>query len=157
MLMNKFSDVSRFLAHQAPMILIDSLIDVTELTIHCQVEIKAGGMFFDKQINAVPAWVGIEFMAQTVAVWSGYHANLNGEPSPIGFLLGSRRYNSACELYKQGDILDVYGKQLMENEGMTSFECRIERDGKEIATSQLNAFVPSQDKLDEMLKGSNDD
>ena len=72
--MNKFPCVELLLPHDAPMILIDKIIDVSKLTIHCQVEINAGGMFFDKQINATPAWVGIEFMAQTVAAWSGYHA-----------------------------------------------------------------------------------
>ncbi len=155
--MNKLPDVASLLPHEAPMILIDKLIDVAELTIHCQVNINSDGLFFDKQINGTPAWVGIEFMAQTVAAWSGYHAWLQDKPSPIGFLLGSRRYTTECEVYTQGQVLDVYAEQVMESEGMAAFSCRIECDGKELATSQLNAFVPSQDKLEEMLKGKNND
>jgi predicted hotdog family 3-hydroxylacyl-ACP dehydratase len=155
--MNKLPDVATLLPHEAPMILLDKLIDVAELTVHCQVTIKPACLFFDKQINGIPAWVGIEFMAQTVAAWSGYHAWIKGESSPIGFLLGSRRYNSECDVYQQGEVLDIYAEQLMESEGMAAFKCRIECAGKEVASSQLNAFVPSQDKLDEMLKGKDDD
>ncbi|MFT6984729.1 MAG: putative hotdog family 3-hydroxylacyl-ACP dehydratase [Psychromonas sp.] len=155
--MNNFPDIASLVPHQAPMLLIDKLIAVDELTIHCQVNIGAEGLFFDKQINGVPAWVGIEFMAQTVAAWSGYHAWLQDMPAPIGFLLGSRRYTTECEVYTQGALLDIYAQQLMESEGMTAFLCRIECAGKELATAQLNAFVPSQDKLDKMLKGKSND
>ena len=155
--MNKLPDVALLLPHEAPMVLIDKLIEVAELTVHCQVYISANGMFFDKQINGTPAWVGIEFMAQTVAAWSGYHAWVEDKSAPIGFLLGSRRYNCQCEVFMQHQLLDIYAEQLMESDGMGAFACRIECDGKEIATSQLNAFVPPQDKLDKMLKGVNND
>lgn len=150
--MNKLPDIATLLPHESPMILIDKLVDVVGLTIHCQVCINANGMFFDKEINGVPAWVGIEFMAQTVAAWSGYQCLLEGNSSPIGFLLGSRRYNCECDVFKQHQLLDIYAEQLMESDGMTAFLCRIECDGKEIVTSQLNAFVPSPKELDKMLK-----
>jgi len=157
MQMNKYPDIGSLVPHQAPMLLIDKLIDVDELTVHCQVNIQADGLFFDKQINGVAAWVGIEFMAQTVAAWSGYHAWLQGKPAPIGFLLGTRRYISECESYDHGALLDIYAQQLMESDGMAAFLCRIECAGKELASAQLNAFVPSQDKLEEMLKGKSND
>ncbi len=150
--MNNLPEVAILLPHEAPMILIDKLIGVTDLTIHCQVHISENGMFFDADSNSVPAWVGIEFMAQSVAAWSGYQASLEGKSSPIGFLLGSRRYNSSVECYENGKTLDIFAEQLMQNEGMAAFACTIEWQGEEIASAQLNAFVPSQDKLDEMLK-----
>ena len=150
--MTKFADIETLLPHQVPMILIDKVIDVTELTIHCQVQISDSGGFFDPQINAVPAWVGIEFMAQTVAAWSGYHASLKGQVSPIGFLLGSRCYNSECSDFPLGIILDIFAEQVVKNEGLGAFACTIECNGKALASSQLNVFVPAQDKLQKMLQ-----
>lgn len=149
--MTKYADINELLPHEAPMILIDKVIDVTELSIHSQVKISDSGLFFNKQINAVPAWVGIEYMAQTVAAWSGYHAREQGLTAPIGFLLGSRRYNTECSEFALEMILDIYAEQLMENEGMAAFACTIKCNGKELANSQLNVFVPSQDKLQSML------
>ncbi len=149
--MTKIAEISELLPHKAPMILIDKVLAVTELSVHAQVTISESGLFFDKQINAVPGWVGIEFMAQTVAAWSGYHAQQNGEQPPVGFLLGSRRYNSECAQFERDCVLDIYAEQLMENDGMAAFACVIKCEGNEVASSQLNAFVPSQDKLQEML------
>ncbi len=148
---NKFAHISEFLPHKEPMILIDKLVAVDSLTVHCQVTVSSQSLFFDKQLNAIPAWVGMEFMAQTVAAWSGYQASLRGEKSPIGFLLGSRRYTSECSEFSEGKVLDIYAEQLMENEGMAAFACSIKCDGQELATSQLNAFVPPQDKLQQIL------
>ncbi|WP_372881579.1 hotdog family protein [Psychromonas sp.] len=148
---NNYSDISELLPHKAPMILIDKLVDVDELSVHCQVKIDDSGLFFNKQMSAVPAWVGIEFMAQTVAAWSGYHANTQGETPPIGFLLGSRRYNAECSEFTLGSVLDIYAEQLMENEGMAAFACRIECNEQVLARSQLNVFVPSPEKLKSML------
>lgn len=149
--MTKFAHISEFLPHQSPMILIDQLIDVTALSVHCQVTINDSGLFFDPQKKAVPAWVGIEFMAQTVAAWSGYHASQKGLQAPIGFLLGSRRYSSECTLFSEGAVLDIHAQQLMESDGMAAFACVIKQDGKELASSQLNVFLPSPDKLQQIL------
>lgn len=149
--MTKYVDVSELLPHEAPMILIDKVLDVTELSIHTQLTITDSGLFFDQQMNAVPAWVGIEFMAQTIAAWSGYHATQQGLSVPIGFLLGSRRYMTECSEFVLGDVLDIYAEQLMENEGMAAFSCTIKCNGQELASSQLNVFAPSQDKLQSIL------
>ena len=83
--MNKFPDIATFLPHEGDMIGIDKLINVTAATVHCQVGIDTNGMFFDKEINGAPAWVGIEFMAQTVAAWSGYHLWLEGKSPSVFF------------------------------------------------------------------------
>ncbi|MEF1290123.1 ApeP family dehydratase, partial [Vibrio sp. M260118] len=81
---------------------------------------------------------------------SGYHAMQNGQQPPIGFLLGSRRYTSHCDTFEQGQILDVYADKLMEDSGMAVFSARIELDQQTIATCQLNVYVPSEKKLQEM-------
>lgn len=152
--MTKFADVSVLLPHCSPMILIDKVLDVTELTIHSQVTINETGLFFDRQLKATPAWVGIEFMAQTVAAWSGYHANIKGKTSPIGFLLGSRRYISEYYEFPLGQTLDIYAQQLMENEGMAAFNCTIESNNRVLASCQLNVFIPPQDKLKLILESN---
>ena len=149
--MTKFTKIENLLPHQSPMILIDKVINVTEFSIHCQVQINASGLFFDPQLKATPAWVGIEFMAQTIAAWSGHHANEKGQKSPIGFLLGSRYYHSECNEFPLGTTLDIYAEQLMINEGMAAFDCVIKCDGESLVSSQLNVFVPAPDKLKKIL------
>ncbi|MCF1439897.1 MAG: hypothetical protein LPD71_14495, partial [Shewanella sp.] len=76
--------VAELLPHQAPMILIDKVLSVSEEHAHCQLEVTQVHTFFDLKSQTIPAWVGIELMAQTVAVWSGYRAWQTGSQPTIG-------------------------------------------------------------------------
>ena len=153
--MTEYPDLALLLPHQAPMILIHKLVHANELSVHCQVKIDANNLFFDGQLAAVPSWVGIEFLAQTISAWAGYHAYLENRTPTVGFLLGSRSYKTSCDLFAENMILDLYAKQLMENEGMSAFACRIECQGKELITAQINVFSPPPAQLEKMLKGKN--
>ncbi len=83
--MTKLPPIEQLLPHDKPMILVDRALDVQQDTIHCQVDIGDHNPFFNQESLSVPAYVGIEFMAQSVAAWSGYHALTQGEEPPIGF------------------------------------------------------------------------
>ncbi|MEI6897984.1 MAG: hotdog family protein [Psychromonas sp.] len=153
----KLPTVASLVPHQAPMILIDNLIAVDENTIHCQVFISAKSPFFIAESKTIGAWLGIEYMAQTIAAWSGYQCFLKGQSSSIGFLLGARRYNTESALFYEGDTLDIYAEKLMESEGMGAFSCLIKSNGNLLASAQLNVFLPNKEQLNEMLNGKNND
>lgn len=154
--MSHIPDLIDLLPHDMPLALVDELIDVQELSIHCRVTISDKNIFFNHEKKTIPAWVGIEFMAQSVAGWSGYHAWKKGNKSPIGFLLGSRKYKAECSEFQQGDTLDIFAEQVLENNGMAVFSCYIESNGQQVASSQLNVFVPTEEKLEELLAPKQD-
>jgi len=142
----------QLLPHELPMVLVDELIDVGDKHVHCRVMPSEQCLFFDTDTRSIPSYVGVEMMAQSVAGWSGYHAWKRGESSPVGFLLGCRRYQTECSVFKEHKVLDIYAEQVMENNGMAVFSCRIEHQGTVLANSQLNLFIPSQEKLEQTLK-----
>jgi len=146
--------IDKLLPHDRPMILVDRALEIGKESIHCQVDIDDHLLFFDNESQSVPAYVGIEFMAQSIAAWSGYQALQKGEEPPIGFLLGSRRYISDCGYFSHGQTLDIFAEQVMEDNGMAVFIARLEHEGNTIAQCQLNVFVPSEEKLQEMKIGS---
>ncbi|MDD9173335.1 3-hydroxydecanoyl-ACP dehydratase [Aliivibrio finisterrensis] len=154
--MSRIPDLIDLLPHDMPLALVDELIDVQELSIHCRVTISDKNIFFNHETKTLPAWVGIEFMAQSVAGWSGYHAWKKGNKSPIGFLLGSRKYQAECSEFQQGDTLDIFAEQVLENNGMAVFSCYIESNGQQVASSQLNVFVPTEEKLEELFAPKQD-
>ncbi|MBL4829352.1 MAG: hotdog family protein [Aliivibrio sp.] len=141
------------LPHDMPMALINHLVNVTDKSVQCQVIIDSSSLFYRKESGTIPGWVGIEYMAQTIAAWSGYHALQAGRASPIGFLLGSRKYESHCPEFTDGMVLNVFGEQILENEGMAVFSCKIEHESRLLAFSQLNVFVPTEEKLEQLLAG----
>ncbi|WP_413479668.1 hypothetical protein [Vibrio hibernica] len=47
--------------------------------------------------------------------------------------------------------MDIHAEKVMESNGMAVFQCTIEQQGSEVASAQLNAFVPSKTQLQDML------
>ena len=59
------------------------------------------------QHSGVPAWAGIEYMAQTIAAHAGLEARARGEPPAIGFVIGTRAYSTSVEEFPNGSRLTV--------------------------------------------------
>ncbi|MFV0574852.1 MAG: hotdog family protein [Vibrio sp.] len=149
--LSNIPDVAELLPHQAPMILVDKLISVDDENVHTQVIIKESEMFFNHETQSVPSYVGIEYMAQTIGAWSGFHAWKKCQKPAVGFLLGTRRYTCEYSEFPLGLQLDIFAEYIMESNGMAAFQCRIKHAGKELATAQLNAFAPSEQQLADIM------
>lgn len=131
---------ANLMPHSAPMVLIDRLIDVGEDFVHTQIDIRTDIPFFEK--GKVPSYVGIEYMAQTIAVWSGFQSKKQGDMPKIGFLLGSRLLDLKVSHFFEGGTLDVYGHLIFNSEEMASFDCWIDQDGQRLSNAKLNVFQP---------------
>jgi predicted hotdog family 3-hydroxylacyl-ACP dehydratase len=105
------------------------------------VDVPFDGLFV--RDGAVPAWVGIEYMAQTVSAWAGARARGQGGAPRAGLLLGSRRYEARRNAFPSGARLRVEARcELMGANGLGQFDCRIEMDGEEVATARIAVFDP---------------
>ncbi len=94
--------------------------------------------------DGVPAWIGIEYMAQAIAAWAGCRARCEGRPPRLGFLLGSRRYSSTRALFPSGTPLVVHARrELMGDNGLGMFACRIEADGETWVEANVSVFEPA--------------
>ena len=93
--------------------------------------------------GGVPAYVGIEYMAQAVACWAGCQARMRGLPPPLGFLLGTRRYASHVPMFTCGHVLRVEARrELMGDNGLGVFACRILQGDMELAAANISVFEP---------------
>lgn len=138
-----------FMPHDAPMALVDEIIECNADYVVTRVTITEKTMFC--RAGHVPAWVGIEYMAQSAAAWSGYLANVDSEQKnvqqPVGFLLGSREYSAFCDGFVVGDVLNVRAQCLLQSaEGLGSFDCVIERNNQVVAQARLSVFQPRPNK-----------
>lgn len=134
--------VEAYVPHRGPMLLIDRVLDDDAESVRVEAVVKAGGLFTTER--GLPAWVGIELMAQTVAAWAGVQRHKAGEPVKLGFLIGSRRYEAAQPLFPVGTRLEIEARQeLVAENGLAVFACRILAGGQVVATAHLNVFQPS--------------
>ncbi len=132
--------VEELLPHSGHMILIDDGIDAGDGWILAGVRIGEDSLFYEAGAG-VPAWVGIEYMAQTVALYSGIQAKRSGESVRVGFLLGSRKYQIMTDYFRLGSYLNIEIHEEWNDGQMAVFDCQI-LDGVCLASARLNVFQP---------------
>jgi len=134
--------IADVLPHAGSMILIDRIERYDAESIVCLRRLGPGHPFADAD-GHVPAWVGIELMAQAIAAWSGSHARDAGQSVRLGFLLGSRSYQCDADAFRAGSELRIEARRTFHDEdGMGAFVCRIDA-GDVRAQARLTVFSPS--------------
>ena len=135
--------LAELLPHAGDMILIDKIIRFDEEQIYTCLTVKPDGLF-SLPDGSLPAWVGVELMAQSVAAFAGCHARRKGNPVELGFLLGTRKFECNVEAFPACSELTVHGiRSLEDDNGMGVFECHLTGDGIQ-ASARLNVFRPPQ-------------
>jgi predicted hotdog family 3-hydroxylacyl-ACP dehydratase len=126
------------------MVLLDRVISADEESLCAEVSIRSDSLFCTAE--GVGGWVGLEYMAQAVAAYAGYVAHLRGEAVKIGFLLGTRRFECDRPFFSVGARLQVHIKRILQSEnGMGSFECRIDDGAAQLASATLTVYQPADD------------
>ena len=126
-----------YLPHEAPMMLLGSVENVTDDTAVCRVAVNGQSV--------------------TVGVWSGWHRQQQGqEHIALGMVLGARELVCASGHFAAGLTLDITVKLLMQDERFGSFECAISANEETLATGRVNTFQPSAEELTSLFnQGSN--
>jgi predicted hotdog family 3-hydroxylacyl-ACP dehydratase len=142
MIDGKYPPIEQLLPHRSPMILIDRLVWTNGVETICEVTIGPHSMFI--QAVGVPAFVGIEYMAQTVAAHGGYQSFLEGQPMVVGLLLGTRRLETPCQFFELGQTLRIAATHIWGQHELMRFRCAITHTVSNIRLQQaeLNVFRP---------------
>jgi len=133
--------IAALLPQSQGMVLLDRVVETGEDHIVVELMVRDDGLFSSPD-HTVPAWVGLEYMAQAIAAFSGYHRKCRGEEIGLGFLLGTRHYQCSVGSFPCGTRLRVRAEKIIEaaNE-MSVFGCTLEGDNIN-ASSQLNVLLP---------------
>jgi len=153
--MTQFPAITELIPHRFGMVLLERVLSVQDETLCAEALITDSGLFFDAQSNEVGAWLGIEYMAQAIAAFEGYAALLRNEAVKVGFLLGSRHYESYCSGFAPGTVLHVeVHRVLLHENGLGAFECRIAdaANGTVLAKATVTVFKP--DNVHSFLKNT---
>lgn len=146
--MNRGYSVADLVPHSGRMSLLSAILDYGDDWLQAEVVITAESMFADAQ--GVPAWIGLEYMAQTIAAYSGLKERLQGGRPKIGFLLGSRKYLCNAERFAIGQRLVVtVSPELQGSNGLNVFNAELQGEGIS-ASAVVNVFQP--DDADRFLQ-----
>lgn len=136
---SKFS-VEELVPHSGQMSLLDRIVEYGEEWLHAEVRITVNSMFVNER--GVPAWIGLEYLAQTIGAFAGLQERLKGDKPKLGFLVGSRKYVCSKDYFSIGQVLLLKVEREMETEsGLNVFQCFLQGQGVE-SSARLNVFQP---------------
>ncbi len=133
----------KLLPHAHPMILLDAVDSYGEDFAQALVTPGPDSPFADSTGN-VPCWVGMEYMAQTIAIFAGIRARQQGLPIKLGLLLGTRSYNIEVEQFCCDQLYSVHVRQIITDGSLSAFDCTISSAGNPTVLAQavINAYQP---------------
>lgn len=132
--------VEELVPHSGKMSLLDSIVVHGDDWLHAEVKISKDSMFVEER--GVPAWIGMEYMAQAIGAFAGLQERLGGGAPKLGFLLGTRKYICTTDFFPVGNTLSLkVTRELQGDNGLSVFQCMLQSDGIE-ATASLNVFQP---------------
>jgi predicted hotdog family 3-hydroxylacyl-ACP dehydratase len=140
-----FGPIETILPHRGTMLLLDRVSDCTDETLTACASVRADAWYADAD-GAMPAWIGIELMAQAIAAHVALLAMREGGKARPGVLLGSRRYEAHIPAFACGAQLRIEAKELLRGEhgqGHGAYECAIHHDGVCCAEAVIKVYQPA--------------
>jgi predicted hotdog family 3-hydroxylacyl-ACP dehydratase len=138
-----FPPMAELVAHRGDMLLIDRVLaaDGTWIKVAAHADPQA---WYAQADGAMPAWLGIELMAQAIAAWAGLQGWRLGQPAKKGFLLGTRNYISRQPAFAPGSELEITASETFrEDNGLAAFDCTLAMAGETLAEAALKVFEPN--------------
>ncbi|WP_028007442.1 ApeP family dehydratase [Solimonas flava] len=147
--------IAELLPHGPGFLLLDALLDYGADHASCTVHVTPRTRFFEAG-RGVPAWVGVEYMAQAIGAYAGIVRLQSGLGVEIGLLLGTRRYRSAVPYFADGSTLVARAEQLVRDaSGVAAFACTLSDGDRELARAEIKAYQP--DDIHDYLQALTED
>lgn len=133
----KFPPVATLLPHRGPALLIDAVLAETPDGIRVAAHITPAHPYFVPG-RGVPAWVGIELMAQAIAARAGLTAERTHTAPGSGMLLGTRRYHTQRAYFPEGARLEISARREFSDEsGVVACACEITCGGETLSAATI--------------------
>lgn len=132
--------IAPYVPHTQGMCLLDRLLAINDDSLIADVTPARDDLFATAQ--GIPGWVGLEWLAQGVAAWAGWQAaTLDASPA-VGFLLGTRRFETFAAHFATGETFHVtVHREFRADNGLGHFHGTITRqDGTRLAEGSLTVF-----------------
>lgn len=138
--MPQFLRPEDYLFHRSPMLLIERIHDISAESVCCSTDLDSPLLQPFSVDHQLPAYFGIELMAQTVGVWAGHQDLQAGrDKAQGGLILSVRSYQPAHPSFQVAPgPLNITMQMLMQNDNFASFEGSIQHGGQTLATGRLS-------------------
>jgi predicted hotdog family 3-hydroxylacyl-ACP dehydratase len=134
--------IEAVIPHRGTMLLIEAVTSFSEGALSARATVHADAWYANED-GAMPAWIGIEMMAQTIAAHVALLAMRGGGRARPGVLLGSRSYKALQPSFAGGAQLLIRATELLRSEeGHGAYECTIHHGDVCCAEAVIKVFQP---------------
>jgi predicted hotdog family 3-hydroxylacyl-ACP dehydratase len=134
--------IEAVIPHRGTMLLIEAVTSFSEGALSARATVHADAWYANED-GAMPAWIGIEMMAQTIAAHVALLAMRGGGRARPGVLLGSRSYKALQPSFAGGAQLLIRATELLRSEeGHGAYECTIHHGDVCCAEAGIKVFQP---------------
>ena len=154
------------LPHSGRMVLLDRVLRYDGQSLDAVSAIRPDCILLPPGADSLPAYLGMEIMAQGIGAWAGAQALDRGEPVRLGFLLGTRRLHIGAPATPVGTAIAVsVHRSLQDAIGMGVFDCTLSclappdacadtlPPGTVLLRGALNVLSPTSDAMLEKMLG----
>jgi predicted hotdog family 3-hydroxylacyl-ACP dehydratase len=141
-------ELAELVPHRGPMLLLDSVVALSERDIKCEATIGPDHAFLEE--GRVDVLVCVELVAQAVAAYVGYRDYLAGLPPKIGFLVSCREASFEVPELALGDKLAIEARHIWGEDTVGSFKGKVLRGGLTVAAVELGVY---RGALDAVIEG----
>jgi predicted hotdog family 3-hydroxylacyl-ACP dehydratase len=137
--------LTELLPHRPPALFLEKIAEVREGAFVAEGRVHESSLGYDPALGGIPAWFGIEHMAQTIAAWNSMHSP-SEEGAPIGFIASVRNYESTLDAFPLGAVVSI---AVRPNGPVTTagvFECELWVDEVSVARGTLGVVRPDLTK-----------
>ena len=130
-----------WLPHRGRIRLVDGVTPCDADAIECTAVVRPDGLFAGP--HGMPAWIGVELMAQAAAAWSGAQARAAGGGPRVGYLVSARRYDADVPAFAAGATLVVRARCVQAGaSGLRLFDCTIAQADRVLASGRIGVYEP---------------
>lgn len=130
--------ILKLIPQRAPIVMVDSLLYFDDTKVVSGLTIKENTMFVQNGYLTEPGL--IEHMAQTVALYTGYHFYIKNNPAPEGYI-GAIKDVDIVKLPEINTQLETEVEILQEIMGVTLVRGTTKLNGKVIVSAQMKTVL----------------
>ena len=140
------------LSHRGCMLLLAAVNAHDEESVLCTALAEPMAWYANVE-GAMPAWLGIELMAQAIAAHVALLARTQGKSPRPGALLGTRAYRSHCAHFPAGVPIRITARQSFRDDaGLAAYHCTLNTaDGEPLAEAALTVYEPAD--FEQFIRG----
>lgn len=137
-----FPPIESIIPHRGTMLMVDAVTSCSDETLTARATVRPDAWYADEH-GSMPAWIGIELMAQAVAAHVSLITMRSGGLARPGVLLGTRSYRAHVSAFAREAQLVVGVREVLRSEeGHGAYECTIEQGGVRCADAIIKVFQP---------------